>query len=281
MNSQQDRDKLLLEKLERLLASEGIKIDETPDEETRTALRFAQKMLALRQPPIPEFKAQLKARLLKELVEREEKARTQKSGWFQRFILRQVVWQAVTALTVLLVIGGVMWATGVFTPEAAQFVSEQASTRDTATLESEKGGAPPAAVTVPPTVMSAPSAKSVATLTASVSTDKETYSGGETVTITVVLKNGTSEPVRLQQYPPVVDLKDAESGQTVYSFSAGNSSLSLGAGETLQFILLWGQNSIRGTPVPSGSYFIELGEIQTQGQTLHTDFTTPVRFEIR
>ncbi len=115
MNSEKDQGKKFSEEVDRLLAGQEPKVDQGADADLRSTLDFARKMADLRPNPTPEFKAQLEARLRQQFEAQEPKERaTRGSSWFRRFIPRSPVWQAATALLVILLIFGITWSSGLF-----------------------------------------------------------------------------------------------------------------------------------------------------------------------
>ena len=117
-----DEEKKFLEDVRRLLAGEEVKAGEDMSEDYRTAINFAQRLAELRAEPSPQFKDQLKQRLLLQLTRQEVEAARKKersvSFWeFLRSLVPQSpVWRTAAAtLVVILVTVGVLWRTGMFT----------------------------------------------------------------------------------------------------------------------------------------------------------------------
>jgi DNA-directed RNA polymerase subunit F len=73
MTDNEEKDKQLLENLEKVLAGSENEITGSLDDDTRTALDFARKMASLRETPSKEFKENLKAELVHRLAEQEKK----------------------------------------------------------------------------------------------------------------------------------------------------------------------------------------------------------------
>jgi len=120
MGREVDMEKEFSENIDRILAGQEVKVSADIDDDCRTALDLAQKLIRLRAVPSPSFKAQLKERLLSRLSEEEEtkvKTTEVKRNWFWealgRLVPRQPVWQRVTiTLLVAVVAGGVIWGQG-------------------------------------------------------------------------------------------------------------------------------------------------------------------------
>jgi uncharacterized protein YfaS (alpha-2-macroglobulin family) len=137
----------------------------------------------------------------------------------------------------------------------------------------------PAGTTAAPTTAPATTYAPGTYLLASASTDKAIYQPGEQVTIKVQLKNVTSQPFLLAQFPPILSLMTADS-QPVYTFAAGQTQTTLAPGETVIFYKTWNQTLTRGEAAPAGTYHLELEDIQYQGQALHLNLQQPVSFTI-
>jgi len=116
MGREADMEKEFSENIDRMLAGEEVKVSAAMDDDCRTALDFTQKLIGLRGVPSPSFKAELKEKLLQKLSEEEARAEAKRS-WFReglrRLVPRQPVWQALTALLVVVVVaGGITWGMG-------------------------------------------------------------------------------------------------------------------------------------------------------------------------
>ena len=237
-------DRAFSENIDRLLAGESVDLGPSANDDSRTALDFAQMMVGARPTPNPRFKADLKARLLHQLADTEEKRRiAAKQSWIHR-LLHQPAWQAAAAAVFLVVVVTTLWATGVFRQEA---------------------------VTIPPGTM----------LAVVGDTNKTAYAPGEVVGIEVTLRNVTDEPFTVDRFPPILSLMRTDTGEAVYTFGAGSTIVTLDPGEEEEFTVRWDQRDARGALVPAGGYFLELEDIDYQGQTIKLTFTSTVRFDIR
>ena len=78
MNKKQNKDKQLLENLDRIVAGEKLKDDSGLDEDTKAALELSREMTSWPKSPSKEFKAELKARVTHQLAE-EKKRETAKN----------------------------------------------------------------------------------------------------------------------------------------------------------------------------------------------------------
>lgn len=262
MSKEHDAERLFSENVDRLLAGDEPKNDPEADKDLREATDFAQKMVELRPTPSSDFEARLKAKLLQKLSEEEAEARSQeKSGWFWRLVPRQPVWQVAYALLLMVMVGGVMWGTGVFRHTATQAPASGPSVLKQATTQP------------------APSGANVI-LRVDASTDKPSYRPGQEVRIEVELKNVTSQPISIEQFPPILSLMQSESKQPVYTFAAGKGVRTLAPDEAADFVLVWDQRDDRGRYVPAGGYYLELEDVDYQGRAMQLNLTAPVHFDI-
>ncbi len=210
-------------------------------QEEAELLAFARRMASLRPSPTPEFTLRLRAKLLQELAARQE-VRRARHGWLWRFFSRPVYQVALAALT-LAIVGGALYATGVFNP--------------------------PTTAPYQPTVLSV-----------AASTNKESYAAGEPVFIQVSLTNITTETLNFAQFPPILSLMRARDKQPVYTFAAGSETLSLAPQATRTFDLVWRQQDARGQAVGDGRYYIELEDLYYNGTTVKLAPAEPVSFTI-
>lgn len=236
-NRQLEMEKLFSENIDRLLAGEAVRTGPETGEDVNAALEFAQKIIAITPEPAERFAAQLQGKLLTELAQEGAK----ESQWFRKLIPRQPVWQAVTATVFVLVIGLIVWLSGVFNP----------------------------APVMGPTA-----------LAASAVTDKAVYVPGEIVTVDVTLTNTTDEPIMLKQFPPILSLIDAGTRQPVYTYSAGTSGVVLQPGKSIDFTIDWNQRDAAGSLVAGGDYYIELEDLDSQGLPMKLNLSQPAEFEI-
>jgi hypothetical protein len=281
-------EKIFSENVDRLIS--GLEVREVPetDQDLQTALDFARLMQLNRPQPGAQFQADLKARLLQKLAQQEAEV---KPAWFQRLIPRQPVWQFVSVVAVILVIGGIVLGLvlrdGGSTPVVqapvttapamtgtTPAVTTTATTYATATLATSTAPATSAAPTS--TVLSGLQGIQIS---ADATTDQSTYAPGEPVVIKVTLKNSGLRPVTFTQYPPILSLLSA-AGNPVLSFQAGQSGLTLGVGDAVSFFEYWNQSDAKNRVVPAGSYHLELEDIDLQGQAYKIKLSQPVSFEI-
>lgn len=114
MKKDKSTEKQFIEYLDRLLAGEEITVGDDVSDEVRSALEHARKMLAFREEPSAEFRADLRNKLLRQVVQKQaaprEVARERAPGPFP---LRPVLVAVTsTVLVVLLAFVGVVWFAG-------------------------------------------------------------------------------------------------------------------------------------------------------------------------
>jgi hypothetical protein len=273
-------ERLFSEKLDRMLAGQEIQIDGAVDNDLRTALDFARKMTSLRTTPSSRFKAHLKARLLQRIDEQEARSESRR-GWFSRLI-RQPVWQAVAVMVFMIVVGGVIWGSGVFNPSRPPIVNAPTPAFPATSAPPMTSAAP--AISSAPATSAAPAATAPALqglyLAASGSTDKSSYLPGEKVSIHMEWQNVTSQNLTINEYPPILSIMDKSTGQAVYTFQAGKTAITLAPGQRVDYIEPWDQLDAQGRPVAPGSYYLELEEMYYQGRAVPMTLTRPVSFTI-
>ncbi len=244
MASEPELEKSFSQIVDRLLAGETVNIDPETEKDLGKELDFARRMIALRQSPDPQFQADLKARLLQKLAEQDVKAHApEKPGFWRRLWPQARAWQVAMAVLAILIIGGIVWRTG--------------------TLRSTAPPPPPGTL-----------------LTVDASTNKAKYRPGEEVRIDVVMTNVSPRPLKIEQFPPILSLMRADTRQPVYTFSAGQSARTLAPGEDAEFTLSWNQLDRWNRPAPGGGYYIELENLDLQGQSTQLNLRQPVRFDI-
>ncbi len=239
-NRQLEMERLFSEELDRLLAGEEVKAPPEAGEDVNAALKFSQKIIEITPEPSPRFETLLQAKLLSELARQEAKD----NKWYWKIAPRQPVWQAVTATVFVLVIGLIVWLSGVFSQ-------------------------------MPVTVPTA--------LAANAATNKAVYDSGEPVNINVTLTNNTDKPLTLKQFPPIVSLMDTATKQPVYTFSNKGSTVArvMAPGESVAFSVSWNQRDVTGSLVAGGGYYIELEDMDSQGQPMKLTLSQPAEFEIQ
>jgi hypothetical protein len=271
MNKGNRKEKLFASYLDRVLAGKEIPKDTITDADMLSALEFAQKMAEMQPAISPRFQKELKIRLLEKLEKQE--AAAPKPGW-NWGIFRQPAWRAAAAVFLVVVVISALWSSGllklIITSPAVT------TTSTTTTMSSTTTTMTTTATTTTTTVM--PVAGAV--LGFDVATTRSVYSAGEPVVINLTYKNVSSQVLNLEKMPPILSVMSSETGQPVYTFAAGKEMSTLAPGAAVKFTYNWNQADFKGQSV-TGSYYIELEDLEYQGQTLTFQLPQPVRFEIR
>ncbi len=100
------------------------------------------------------------------------------------------------------------------------------------------------------------------------------------MTFTVTVTNTSGQPVTLSNFPPILSVMQASSGRAVYTFPLGQTQVTLAPDQQKQFAETWSQTNTTGGAAPAGSYYIELEDLQLQGQPVKLMLTQPARFDI-
>jgi hypothetical protein len=271
------QEKIFAGYLDRVLSGKEVPADAPRDADMASALNFARKVAELQPVISPRFQKELKNRLLEKLEKQETAAR--KPGW-NWDIFRQPVWRAVTAIFLVVVVVSALWNSGVF-----KLLVSPPSTTTTGTTTTG------VTTTVPSTTVTSSSTTTMTSTTTTVMpvagailgfdvvTTKAIYAAGEPVVINLTYKNVSNQKVDLDKMPPIISVMDSATGKPVYTFTAGKETRTLYPGATVKFTYDWNQTDFEGLPV-TGNYYIELEDLQYQGQTLKFQLPRPVSFEI-
>ena len=252
-----DMEKRFSAYLDRILAGEDVGATPDLDEKYRDDLEFARKMVGLRVTPSPAYQARLRAELLHKLVERDIKQH-EKRGLMDRPFWRQPLWQGITIVVFVVLMGVILWRAGVFpTIEGTSTTTTSGTTTSASTTTATKGQL----------------------LVVSAGTDMPVYTPGETVTIQVTLRNVSGGLITLNKLPPILSIMSADTGQPAYTFQAGATALTLPQNGSTTFTYDWDQRDFYGQQV-AGRYYIELEDLEYNGMPLPLDPGTPVEFDI-
>jgi hypothetical protein len=104
MKDKSEKDRQLLENLDRILSGQESEITESLDDDTQSALDFARKMASLRESPSKEFRDNLKAQLVHRLAEQEKKDSSDDQVLLLWGIPRQKLWQGTIAALIAVII---------------------------------------------------------------------------------------------------------------------------------------------------------------------------------
>ena len=108
MTDNTEKDRELLENLDRVLTGRDSEITGPLDDDTRTALDFARKMASLSETPSEEFTGNLKAQLVHQLAEQEKKENSENQGFLFWEIPRRKLWQGTIAALITVIIVAVI-----------------------------------------------------------------------------------------------------------------------------------------------------------------------------
>ena len=229
--------------IDRLIAGEKRKSEDTSDADYEKNVKFAGKMLKSRVEPSPEFKASLKQRLLLKLeneeIEAERKKEKPPGFWefVKNFVPKNPVWRTVAVtVTVFVIAFIVVWQTGIFPGQ---------------------NNPPILGLTSPPTTVT----QSLVTVQATAAQNK--YRTGEPVEVTLTFENKSREPVTLTPFPPTMMI--AAVSLKPYKTIPGGESRTLSPGEVLEYTFSWDQRDDEGLPVPTGDYVIQMLDIELGG----------------
>ena len=192
----------------------------------------------------PDPEAAFKAGLKSRLVQKLSEKEALKQAKQQNWfyrLIRQPAWQATAAVILIGVVSLIIWASGVFTPAGI----------------------------------------SGSILQVAAQTNKPIYASGEEVFIEVSMENTTTEPFVMDNYPPTLSLMDESTGQAVYTFTAGDRAVTLYSGQETHFTLIWDQRDALDSLVGAGTYYLELEDIEQNGQPVQLKLSKPVSFHIK
>ena len=223
------------ERVDDILAGKEAKIDEAMDQDYRSNIDFAKKIIECRGEPSPSFQEGLKKRLLSKLSEKEVAKIRQRSeatsfwDWLRNLVPQNTAWRTVAVtVTVAVLALVVVWRIGVFSPSKGPIVTGPLG----------------------PTV-------SVETR---VSNIKRAYTTGEEIAIQFSFKNVTKETLTFP-FPPEIRMENS-SVEAVRTFTAGKGTKTLAQGETELYDLTWDQKDDAGKQVTPGDYQIVMPNIQ-------------------
>jgi hypothetical protein len=253
--------------IERLLQGEE-PLAYVADADYDETLRFARKLMILRQEPAPEFAAALKRRLAVTMATQDALAPESRS-WFVRLFSRPGLRLAMVSTFVVLAAVGVLWRAELLSPampgagEAPPDMliappapgvtdagaPEMARATDSAAKQGADGAMPAAPATIVVTGYAEPSAAL-----------------GERVIITITLRNEGPDGYTLTPFPPALAIRQSTTEQVVYSFAPGAATHALSSMEFTQFDVTWDQKNSAGAQVEPGRYAIDVEMMETRNQ---------------
>jgi len=104
MKDSNDKDRELLDNLDRILEGRDDEVTEPSDEDTRSATEFAQKMASMREKPSGEFAENLKTELIHRLAVQENKQKPSDQELLFWSIPRRTFWQGTIAALITFII---------------------------------------------------------------------------------------------------------------------------------------------------------------------------------
>jgi hypothetical protein len=297
MDNRKKTEKIFTENVDRLIAGKEVLHMSEEDRDLNSALDFARLMRHRQPQPSERFQSELRERLLIRLGQKS--LPEFRPPWWQKVVPHQPLWQAVSAVFILLVLVGVvlgiLWRPGShetiiqaptptpsLTPTFSTTTAKPATTSTTsATMTTTSAATTAPAPGVSFTFTTTPSATFPAgvKLLAAAQTEKTRYALGEPVNIKVTLTNTGPTAIYFAQFPPILSLMAAD-GQPVLSFLAGKTGLTIQPGSSMAFSQTWQQNDAHGNSVPAGRYYLELEDMDLQGQAIKLNLIQPVSFEI-
>jgi hypothetical protein len=221
--------------IDRILAGKEAKINEAIDEDYRSNIDFAQKIIECRGEPSPSFQEGLKRRLLSKLAGQEAAEARQRLeapsflDWLRNLLAQRPAWRtAAVTVTVAVLALVVVWRIGLLSPSQEP-------------------------------VVTAPLGPTVSVETRA-STAKTAYALGEEIDVQFSFKNLTDEPLTFP-FPPGIKI-DNTSVETVRAFAAGQDTRTLAPAESVQYDLTWDQKNDAGKQVPPGDYQVIMPNVR-------------------
>jgi len=263
MRKRSNEEKQFIESIDRLLSGEEVEGFEDMSEDYQTAINFARKLAELRAEPSPEFRDQLKQRLLLQLTRQEvETAREKERGisfweFLKNLVPQSPAWRTATVtIAVVLVTVGVLWRTGMFTQAP---VLETTVLEAPATESLERGVAPKVGATPPAPVVE----RAIQPLLQLEAAQLEPvfYPLGQTVEIELVFRNVSSESITVSPFPPSIHIVGRSTIRPARSFAQGTGELVLPPSESQSYTLVWDQQDSSEKQVMPGWYTVYVGEV--------------------
>ena len=109
MKNNKDKDKELLDNLDRILEGREEEVSESSDEDIRSATDFTRKMASIREHPSDEFAKNLKANLIHRLAEQENKQKSSDQELLFWGIPRRTFWQGTVAALITFIIVAIIF----------------------------------------------------------------------------------------------------------------------------------------------------------------------------
>ena len=207
-NKKSNFDKEFSQAIDKMLAGEKAELHPDMPDDYREAIDFARKLIELKFAPRQSFEAELKDSLLSKLSEPEQERPKRNRFWegLRHLIPQRPVWRALAAsFLVVIVAGGIIWGTGVFTQPMT----------------------PPAKTLLPPPQQ--PVMLEITSVKATYSLGEEAeFISSETTVVTPL-------PPQMANIPP----KTEHWEETIWYSSMGCRKPNLGLEESVEYNLIW------------------------------------------
>lgn len=260
MNKKINTEKEFSENLDSMLTGQKPEVSAVYDDDFRTALNFASKIIELRPLPQPEFEVKLKQRLLSRLASDRRKV---KSRWFlERWgdILTAPVWRTVTtaAVIIIMLVAGAFWALralprDIRAPENAPMFAPTAPSAPSTTPT------PSAPMPVTPSMPPLEDNKTIGVLSVNATPDKSAYLPGEIIDINFSFTNTSPDRITIESFPPEIRIMSPDPSNEVLVMSAGDSQVNLGPGETVNHLITVGTQG--GNSLTPGWYEVDVDNV--------------------
>ena len=224
--------------VDRLLAGGEVTPDEaTGQEDYRSNLDFAQKIIECRGEPSRAFQQALRQRLLSRLAEQEVAEGRRRAGavsfWdrLRSLVPRSPVWRVAGATVLVAVLAAVgVWRLGLLSPSEGPIVTFPGPVGPTVVVQG----------------------RAVA--------DRDIYVTGEQVDLQFTFKNVSAGALSMPFPPGLTIVNGLE--EPVRSFSAGQDVRAIAPGESVEYDLTWDQKDDAGQRVPPGDYQVRMLDIK-------------------
>ena len=109
MKDNNNKDRELLDNIDRILEGREDEVSESSDEDIRSATDFTRKMASIRENPSDDFAKKLKAELTHRLTEQENKHKSSDQELLFWGIPRRTIWQGTIAALITFIIIGIIF----------------------------------------------------------------------------------------------------------------------------------------------------------------------------
>lgn len=267
MSGRNSDERLFSEDVERLLRGEET-LPSRADREYDETIRFARRLLALREEPRSEFTSTLRQRLLTGMAEQDLAASQRDTrSWFGRFFGQPGLRLALVSTFVVIAAVGLVWRAGLLS-----MLPGQPAAGTPAGVVSDNGLVPPAAPAAgEPAALMAPQGEEDASQEARAMTPlavqgyvAPTNTYGDRIVVSLLFSNSGTEGMMLSPFPPEVSIRDVANEQTVYTFAPGTSQLALSSMESTTYDISWDQRDNDGAQVLPGTYAVDVWAMQSR-----------------